>query len=186
MAVQVLRRTFTVDEYHQMIEAGVLTEDDRVELLEGEIVKMTAMGSPHAACVDRLNRLFSRQVGDAAIVRVQSPIQISEHSEPEPDIALLRPRSDFYAGSHPEPEDVLLVVEVAETSVEYDRDRKMPAYGRSGIAEAWFVDLAGELIEVYSDPSPHGYRKTRRLWRSDHVAPQALPDLELPVDDVLG
>ncbi len=186
MAVQLQRRTFTVDEYHQMIDAGVLTEDDRVELLEGEIVKMTAMGSPHAGCVDRLNRLFNRRVGDEAIVRIQSPIQLSEISEPEPDVALLRPRPDFYAESHPEPGEVLLVVEVAETSVRYDRDTKIPAYGRAGIAEAWLVDLAGEVIEVYTDPSAHGYRKTRRLWRGDSLAPQAFPGLKVAVDDVLG
>ncbi|MBS1251915.1 MAG: hypothetical protein MAG451_00949 [Anaerolineales bacterium] len=186
MAVQVLRRTFTVDEYHQMIEAGVLTEDDRVELLEGEIVGMTPIGSPHAACVKRLNHFFSDRVGNRALVSVQDPIQISEHSEPEPDAALLRPHPDFYAESHPKPEDVLLVVEVAESSVEYDRDRKIPAYGRAGIAEAWLVDLAGEVIEAYSDPSAHGYRKIRRLWRSDSLAPQVFPDLKVAVDDVLG
>lgn len=186
MAAEVLRRTFTVDEYHQMIEAGVLTEDDRVELLEGEIIKMTAMGSPHAACVDRLNRLFSKRIADEAIVRVQSPIQLSEHSEPEPDVTLLKPRPDFYAASHPKPEDVLLVVEVAETSVGIDREKKVPAYSRAGVPETWLIDLAGEVIEVYSDPSAHGYREIRRLWPRDQVAPQAFPDLELAVDSLLG
>lgn len=185
MAVQLQRRTFTVDEYHQMIEAGVLTEDDRVELLEGEIVKMTALGSPHAGCVDRLNRLFNRRVGDEAIVRIQSPIQLNEISEPEPDVALLRPRPDFYAESHPKPEEVLLVVEVAESSVEHDRDTKIPAYGRAGIEEAWLVDLVDEVIEVYTDPSPQGYRNMRRLWRGDHFAPQAFLDVELTVDALL-
>lgn len=186
MTVQVQRRTFTVDEYHQMIDAGVLTEDDRVELLEGEIVTMTAMGSPRAGCADRLNHLFNRQIRDEAIVRIQSPIQLSEFSEPEPDVALLRPRPDFYAGSHPKPEEVLLAVEVAETSVGYDRGTKIPAYGRAGIAEAWLVDLVDEVIEVYSAPSAQGYREVRRLWRGDSLTSQALPDVELAVDDVLG
>lgn len=185
MAVEVLRRTFTVEEYHQMIEAGVLTEDDRVELLEGEIVKMTALGSPHAGCVNRLNQLFSDQVRRRAIVSVQNPVQLSEHSEPEPDLALLQPRSDFYAESHPKPEEVLLVVEVAETSVGYDRETKIPAYAQAGIVEAWLVDLVAEVVEIYSDPSAHGYREIRRLWRGDSLAPQALPDVELAVDDVL-
>lgn len=186
MTVQVLRRTFTVEEYHEMARAGILSEDDRVELLEGEIIEMAPIGPRHTACVKRLNRLLSRKVNDRALVSVQDPIHLSDCSELEPDLALLHPRPDFYIHAHPEPEDVLLVVEVAETSAEYDRERKIPAYGRAGIAEAWLVDLADEIIEVYSAPSPHGYREIRRLWRGDSLAPRALPDVELTVDDVLG
>src|SRR5262245_37141744 len=117
MAVQVSRRLFTVDEYYQMAQAGILHEDDRVELIEGEIIETAAIGSRHAACVDRLNQLFSGRVAGRAIVRVQNPIRLSQRSEPQPDLALLRPRADFYATGHPGPQDVLLVVEVADTSV---------------------------------------------------------------------
>lgn len=118
MAVRLLRRSFTVEEYYRMAQAGILTEDDRVELIEGEIIKMTPLGSRHAACVDRLTQLFSARIRGQAIVRVQNPIRLSERSEPQPDLALLRFRPDFYATAHPGPQDVLMVVEVAETSVD--------------------------------------------------------------------
>ncbi|RME47171.1 MAG: Uma2 family endonuclease [Chloroflexi bacterium] len=186
MVVQVERRLFTVDEYHQMAEAGIFTEDDRVELIEGEIVEMAPIGSRHAACVDRLNRLFSNRIGERAIARVQSPVRLSEFSEPEPDLALLRPRPDFYAQAHPQPEDVLLVVEVAETSVTSDRDVKVPLYARAGIPEVWLVDLAEETVEVYREPLPRGYAKIRRVWRGDELAPHAFPDRVFTADEILG
>ena len=186
MPVQVLRHRFTVEEYHKMAQAGILGEDDRVELIEGEIVEMPPIGSRHAACVDRLNQLFSAQVGDQAIVRVQSPIRLSELSEPQPDLALLKPRPDFYAAAHPRPEDVLLMIEVAEASVDYDREVKVPLYARAGVPEVWLVDLQGEFIEVHRRPSARGYGEVRQARRGERLAPQALPKLELPVDDLLG
>jgi len=168
-----------------MAEAGILSEDDRVELIEGEIVEMSPIGSHHAACVKRLNRLFSRSVSDA-VVSVQDPIRLSEYSEPEPDLALLRPRADFYAEALPGPEDTLLVVEVMETSAQYDRERKLPLYAEAGIPEVWLVDLAAECIEVYRRPSPDGYEDVRRRCRGERLSPQAFPDVELAVDEVLG
>lgn len=135
MSVQLLRRSFTVEEYHRMAEAGILREDDRVELLEGEIVEMTPIGSRHAACVDRLNQLGVRGVGPRAIVRVQSPVRLGERSEPQPDLTLLRARPDFYAHAHPGPADVLLIIEVAEASADADRTVKMPLYARAAIPE---------------------------------------------------
>ena len=130
MAVELRRYRFTTTEYDRMAEAGVLGEDDRVELIEGEILEMSPMGRRHAACVDRLTRLLVRGVGDAAIVRVQNPIVLSDHNEPQPDLALLRPRVDFYTAEHPGPEDALLVVEVSDSSVEYDRQIKVPLYAQ--------------------------------------------------------
>ncbi|HEY7911893.1 MAG TPA: Uma2 family endonuclease, partial [Blastocatellia bacterium] len=118
MSVQVEKWVFTVDEYHRMSEAGILTEADRVELIEGEIIKMSPIGKQHAACVKRLNAILSRKVGDAAIISVQDPIRLDDYSEPEPDVALLRPRDDFYSGELPGAEDVFLIIEVADTSVE--------------------------------------------------------------------
>ena len=185
MSMQLLKRRFTVDEYHRMAEAGILSEDDRVELIDGEIVEMVPIGSRHAACVDRLTRLFTSQVGDQAIVRVQSPIRLGRRSEPQPDIALLRPRADFYASAHPGPEDVLLVVEVAETSVEADREVKLSLYGRAGVLEAWLVDLSGEIIEVHRNPSPDGYRSVQQFTRGQTLSPQAFPDLGLLVERIL-
>jgi Uma2 family endonuclease len=169
-----------------MAQAGILTEDDRVELIEGEIIKMTPVGSRHAACVDRLTHRFSASVRGQAIVRVQNPIRLSERSESQPDLALLRFRPDFYASFHPGRQDVLLVVEVAETSVDLDREIKLPLYARSGIAEAWLVDLAGEQVEVYRRPTRQGYEEVQRVRRGARVRSQALPDLDLGVDEILG
>jgi Uma2 family endonuclease len=186
MAIELSRRLFTVHEYYQMAQAGILTEDDRVELIEGEIVQMAAIGSCHAACVDRLNQLFSARVAGRAIVRVQNPVRLSDYSEPQPDLALLRPRADFYAAAHPGPLDVLLLVEVADTSAGIDRAAKMPLYARAGIPEAWLVDLPANRVEAHCQPTPQGYQEVRSLGRGIRLAIEAFPDLTLSVDDILG
>lgn len=185
-AVRLLKRLFTVEEYHRMVQAGILTEDDRAELIEGEIIEMAPIGSRHAACVDRLNHLFGGRLGRRSIVRVQNPIRLGEHSEPQPDVTLLRPRADFYARAHPGSEEVLLLVEVAETSPEYDRDVKLPLYARAGIAEVWLVVLSEEGIEIYRQPSSQGYGEVRRVGRGGSLAPLEFPELVLAVDEVLG
>ena len=186
MSVQVPRRLFTTTEYYQMARAGILAEDEQVELLQGEILEMTPIGSRHAACVDRLNRLFNVRLGQRAIVRVQSPIHLSEYSEPEPDLVLLEPRADFYVQAHPEPEDVLLLVEVAETSVEYDRQVKVPLYVQSGILEVWLIDVLGACVEVYRNPGPQGYGEVRRHGPDQSLVPHAFLDLNVAVNEILG
>ena len=186
MAPPLTRRRFTVDEYHRMAEAGILGEDDRVELLDGEVVEMTPIGPRHAGGVNRLNRIFTARLGERAVVCVQNPIVLGRHWEPQPDLVLLRPRDDFYTGAHPRPGDVLLTVEIAETSLEGDRRVKVPAYARSGVPEAWLLDLPGDRLEAHRDPGPEGYRDVRALARGERVAPEALPDLELSVDELLG
>jgi Uma2 family endonuclease len=186
MAVQLLKRLFTVEEYHRMAEAGILSEDDRVELIEGEIVRMSPIGSRHAACVGRLTQQLVVQVGGRAIVRVQNPIRLGEHSEPQPDLALLRPRADFYAEAHPGPEDTLLIVEVSETSAAPDLEVKVPLYARFGVPEVWLVDLAGERLEVFRNPSPQGYQDLRILRGGEVITPLLLPDLSLAVEAILG
>ena len=186
MATQVIRRRFTANEYNLMAQAGILHEDDRVELLEGEIVEMAAIGSRHAACVKRLNRILSEGLGGRAIVGVQDPVRLGEHSEPQPDLTLLRPRPDFYSDSHPESSDVMLLVEVADTSEGYDREVKMPLYARYGIPEVWLVDLSSRSIEVYRDPVPEGYRDIQLAMPGLRITPQAFLDLELVVGDVFG
>ena len=169
-----------------MVQAGILGEDDRVELLEGEIVEMAPIGSGHAACVDRLTHLLVRQFAEKSIIRVQNPVHLGERSEPQPDLALLRSRPDFYAKAHPGPEDILLLVEVAETSVELDRDVKLPLYARAGVPEVWLVDLPGERIEVYRKPTPQGYQEVRQVRRGERVASQAFPDIGLAGEEILG
>lgn len=186
MAVPLLRRAFTVDEYYRMAQAGILTEDDRVELLEGEIVEMTPIGPRHAVCVNRLNRDLGRSLGDRAIVQVQGPIRLGPYSEPQPDVSLLRPPLERYAQSHPGREDVLLVIEVADTTVEEDRARKIPLYARAGIRETWLVVLPDQVIEVYRTPTPEGYRDIRALGRGQSLAPESFSDLTLTVDQILG
>lgn len=186
MPVPVKRRLFTVEEYHRLAQAGILGEDDRVELLEGEIVEMAPIGSRHAGTVNRLNRLLSHLVGDLAVVAVQNPIRIGEHSEPQPDLALLHPRPDFYASAHPQPADVLLLVEVAEATASYDREVKVPIYARAAIPEVWLVDLERERIEVFRQPSPQGYGEALTLGRGQRLSPLLLPHISLAVDDILG
>lgn len=186
MATQIERRRFTVDEYHRMVEAGILTEGDRVELIEGEIVAMSPIGGRHAACVRRLVRLLERQLGAEALVDSQNPIRIDPDGEPQPDVAVLRPQQDYYEHEHPRPADVFLVVEVAETSLAYDRQIKLPIYATAEIPEAWLVDLAGQTLERHTDPREGAYLQLARAGPGDTLASIALPLASLDVDAVLG
>jgi Uma2 family endonuclease len=148
---------------------------------------MTPIGPRHASVVDRTTRLFSRWVGERAVVRVQSPIDLGGlSSEPQPDVVLLTARADFYATAHPRPEDVLLVVEVMDASADRDRRLKLPLYARAALREVWLVDLDAERIEAYRQPEPDGYRQTRVLRRGESTTVEALPDLAIRVDDILG
>lgn len=186
MTVDATRRVFSVDEYRRMGEAGILTEDDRVELIEGEIVQRTPVGSRHAACVARLTRVLAGTIGDRAIVWVQNPIRLSDLSEPEPDLALLRARDDFYASAHPGPEAVLLVIEVGDSSRSFDADTKAPLYARHGIPELWLVDLETGRVTVHRDPSPDGYRSVEPKTGNDPLSPEAFPGIRLTVPAIVG
>lgn len=186
MPVAAARRLFTVEEYYEMAHSGILSEEDRVELLAGEIVEMSPIGSRHAACVDRLNQILIQQITGLATVRVQNPIRLSPYSEPEPDLALLRPREDFYAQAHPEPEDVFLVIEVAETSVETDREVKLPLYAEAGIPELWIFDLNAGSVEVYRNPVEMAYSVIERYTPKQQLSPQAFPEVKVDLEDILG
>lgn len=179
-------RRFSVSEYYRMAEAGILQEDDRVELIEGEIVQMSPIGRFHASNVDRLTYLFVTRVGDIAQVRVQNPLRLGEYSEPGPDFTLLVPRPDFYASGHPSPEDVLLLVEVADSSLEYDREVKIPLYARAGIREVWLADLSAGTISIFRDPTADGYRTVRTLGRGESISTLAFPGREFAVVELLG
>ena len=185
MAVQPAARRFTVEEYHRTADAGVFGEDDRVELLEGEIVEMAPIGSRHAACVRRLNEVFGERLRGRAIVAVQDPVRLGEHSEPQPDVALLRRREDRYTAAHPGPQDVLLVVEVADTSAAWDRERKVPLYAQAGVPEVWVVDLVAGAVHTYRGPAGGAYAEADRVGPGDHVAPEAFPDAAVDVADLL-
>lgn len=186
MTVKVQKHLFTVEEFQRMGEAGIFREDDRVELMGGEIVEMTPVGSRHAACVKRFIHILSQRIRGKAILGVQDPVRLGTHSEPQPDITLLKPRPDFYVQAHPGPEDVFLVIEVADTSLEYDRLTKAPSYARAGVPETWIVNLEAETVEICRDPTPEGYRDMRSVKRGESVSSLSLPDLAVSVDDVLG
>ncbi len=180
------RRPFTVGEYYRMAEADILTEEDRVELIAGQIVAMSPIGSRRAACVDRLNGLLHRQPGSAFIVRVQSPIALDAYSEPEPDLVLLRPRTDFYADAHPAASDVLLAIEVADTSVDYDREVKLPLYAHAGLPEVWLIDLQKGHIEVYARPQGGAYQQRVEVTADATLTSPTIPQLALAAADLLG
>lgn len=186
MSVQLERHYFNVSEFSRMGEVGIFSEDDRVELIEGEIVKISPIGSRHAACVDRTNKLLNRLAGQTVIIRVQNPIVLDEYSEPQPDITLLRPKADFYAQAHPTPADILLVVEAADSTVESDRKVKVPLYARAGIPQTLVVNLPADLIESYSEPVGGVYRKIQHAGRGESIEIAELPGLALSVDAILG
>jgi hypothetical protein len=178
------RHRFDVDEYHAMVRAGILMEGDRIELIDGEIVEMHTIGSRHLACVIRLNHLLVPPLAGRARVSIQGSMRLDRYSEPEPDVLVLRPRADDYASAHPGPADVLLAIEVADTSLAYDRTVKLPLYARAGIAEVWIVDLEARAVEVHREPSADGYRRFE-LVRERRIVPAAFPDLELELADIL-
>lgn len=186
MPVKLLRRKFTVEQYHQMAQSGILKEEDRVELLGGEIVDMSPIGRRHAACVKRLNALFNQRLADTVIVGVQDPVELANNSEPQPDIALLRLRDDFYEAENPQVKDVLLLVEVADTTIEFDREVKIPLYAEAGISEVWVVDINEQCLEVYLQPSLKGYQVIQKYYRGQSLTIQAFPDVRFTVDEVLG
>ena len=186
MSLQIAKRWFTVAEYDRMGETGILTEDDRVELVEGEIIEISPIDRRHAACIGRLTNLFGRLLAEIAIVWVQNPIVLNDYSEPQPDIALLKRRVDFYEPSLPTPDDVLLVIEVADTTIEYDRQIKVPLYARAGIAEVWIVNLVDEQIEIYAQPVNDAYQSRREARRGETINSPDIFNLMVGVDDILG
>jgi len=184
----VLRHRFTVDDYHRMAEAGILAEDDRVELIEGEIVEMSPIGRRRQACLDKMTALLAGWLAGRAIVRIQGPVRLSQFSEPQPDLLLLRPRADYYASVDAGPDDVLLLIEVADASLAYDREVKAPLYARAGLTEYWILDLQSDRLLVFRDPDSGAgrYRCVDCLAHDERIAPLAFPDLEILVADLLA
>jgi Uma2 family endonuclease len=180
------RRRLDVDVYYKMAEAGILTDPRHVELIDGELIDMAAIGSPHAAVTNRLARLFARALRDeAALVNVQSPLRLDPYNEPQPDVMFLRPRADDYRTSHPSAADVLLLVEVSETSLAYDRGIKPSLYARFGVPEVWIVDLLGNAVEVYRDPKEGAYASRGRLT-DGLLAPALVPGATIDVSGLLA
>jgi len=181
-----LRGPFTVDDYHRMVDVGLLDEDSRVELLDGLIVLMNPIGTPHQGCVNRLADLFFRAAAGRVTVSVQGPVRLDRRSEPQPDLAILPYRKDGYAERHPGPGDALLLIEVMDSSGSRDRRLKVPLCARAGIRELWLVDLQEGRIEVCREPGPEGYASIRRVSRGEQLTPHLLEDVTLSADDILG
>ena len=184
-AAQPTRRRFTVAEYYAMAEAGILAPDERVELLDGDVILMAAVLDWHAFVVDWLNENLMLPLQGRAQVRIQNPTRLNDYSEPEPDVMLLRRRDDFYRSGHPAPADVLLLIEVSDSSLSFDRGQKLTRYAAAGIPEAWIVNRPDRRIESYADPTGNEYATVRYYEPGESISPQAFPDIALEVDHIV-
>jgi Uma2 family endonuclease len=180
------RRKLSADQFEQMGRTGILGPDARVELIEGEMIEMAPIGSRHAAAVAFLSMHFTRAVGDAALVWIQNPLRLADDSEPQPDVMLLRPSADRYRSAHPRPQDVLLLVEVADTTLAFDRETKLPLYARHGVPEVWILNLDAERLEVHREPGAGGYRRKLERGATESIAAVALPIAALQVGAVFA
>jgi Uma2 family endonuclease len=186
MSAALDKYSFTAEEFERLGEAGILRQDARLELIEGEIVEMSPIGSGHAARVNFLSMLLNRVFGVSHIVATQNPIRLSDFSEPQPDVSLLRRRDDYYGDGHPTPADALLVIEVADTTVVKDRTVKIPLYARAGLAEAWLVNLPEEVVEVYSHPVAGSYQRAEVFGRGEEARSHTVEGLAVSVSELLG
>jgi Uma2 family endonuclease len=180
----VTRRRFNVAEYYRMAEAGILHEDDHVELIDGELIQMAASGAKHAACVDALNELMLGLVRGQARVRTQNPIHLNDLTEPQPDLVVAR--LGRYRQAHPTPADILVLIEVADSSLDYDHDVKLPLYAKAGIAEIFVVDTVHDVVERHIEPVDGQYRHVVSAGRGETLMSTVLPAVILPVDVALG
>jgi len=180
------RVRFSVADFYRMGELGLFAPDERIELIDGELVKMPPFGPGHAGCVDEFADLLRVRLPDTVIVRTQNPIRLHDQAEPDPDIAVVVRRSGYYRAGHPSPSDVLLVIEVADSSLAYDLGIKAPMYAAAGIAEYWVVDLTGRQMVVLREPQDGQYQSEQTLTASDILRPLAFPDVSIAVTDALA
>jgi Uma2 family endonuclease len=180
------RKIFTVKDYHKMIDAGVFVGNSDYELIEGEIIKKMTQGDYHISCINRLNRILSRVCGDDVIVSVQNAVVISNISEPEPDVTLLKFREDFYASGKATAADVLLLIEVSDSTVGYDRTVKARLYAEAEVAEFWLVNLPRQILEVYTEPQNGKYKVVKKYEKNKTVSPALLPEIKIKVSDIIG
>ncbi len=186
MQIEATKKLFTVDEYYRMAEAGILTPDDRVELIDGEILEMSPIGSRHLACVIRANQVLTAALAGKALISVQNPLRLSNYTEPEPDMVVLKPRSDYYAAQKPLGGDAYLVIEVADTTLRYDRNVKLPYYAAAGVHEVWIENLEEDLLQVYRNPGGKSYKTSLTLRRGESASLDAFPDIVFKIEDFLG
>jgi len=186
MPTETSRKRFTVDEYYRMADAGILAPGDRVELIDGEIIQMSPIGDRHLGCVNATTEIFIAAFKGRAVISGQNPVQLSDFTEPQPDIVLLKPRKDFYRGKHPEATDALLDVEVSDTTLAYDRDVKLSHYAAAGIPEVWIEDLNSDRIVVFRNPVDGVYQIRLVLGREESISVQVFPETVFTVSDFLG
>lgn len=179
-------RKFTIEEYHNFIETGVFKSEERIELWEGEFVEMSPIGMRHAACVNFLIEFLRDILGKSVIISPQNPIVLNDFTEPQPDIALLRRREDFYRNENATAADVLIAMEIADTTLKYDRETKFPRYAASGIAEAWLIDLENDRVEIHGEPNEFGYSLVKILHRGQTAESTVLPEIKITIDEILG
>ncbi len=179
------RLRFTVDEYYKMVELGMLKDYEKAEIIEGELIQKMAIGDRHAFIVDTLTKFFIKNVSDDVLVRAQNPVRLSDYDESEPDLALAD-LNKFDGKRHPRPEEVILLVEVSDSTVKYDRNKKLPLYAEAAIPEVWVVNLPNEIVEVHTQPSVGLYQFVKIFKRGEIVQSEALPELNLEVDKILG
>jgi Uma2 family endonuclease len=184
MPIALIKKRFTADEYQRMGQVGILS-DRRVELIAGEVLAMTPIGSRHNACVSSATHALVRAVGNDAIVLPQGSVRLDLYHEPQPDLALLRPRADFYAARLAGPQDILLIIEIADSSVEYDRELKASLYAEYQIPEYWLADLTANVVSRYSEPEGRAFRKVESYRRGESIAPALLPSCVIAVDALL-
>lgn len=186
MSVQTVQLRFSVEDYYRLIELGMLRDVERAEIIEGELIKRMPTGKRHASCVKRLDEFLRDILGKTVTYSVQDPVRLDEFNEPMPDLALLKRREDFYLEKQAMGEDVLLIVEVSDTTLDYDRNRKIPLYAKVRIPEVWIVNLQNGTIEVHTQPGDYSYSLVKVLRRGEEVKSETLPEISLRVDEILG
>ena len=185
MIAKPVRRRLTADDFDRMCSAGILTADDRVELIDGELIEMPPMGPAHTGIVNRLAEILHLRLGDAAKLRVQSSLRLSNHTQPEPDLAVVKPDPRHYLLRHPRPPDILLAIEVADSSLDYDRKQKVPRYAAAGVAEVWLVDVGKKQITIYREPSASGYGQSRTAAWAEEIVATSVQGLRLTFEEFL-
>jgi Uma2 family endonuclease len=185
MATEVSKRLFTVEDYHRMVDAGILSEDDRVELIHGEVLAMSPIGPRHSAAVLRATQYLVRSAGDRAIVGVQGSVRLDQYDEPQPDLYLLRPKNDFYASGHAGPSDILLIIEVADSSLRFDQTIKRDLYAETGVPEYWISDIENECVITHTDLREGKYMEVHQFSRGSTLTPRLLQECRIPVDVLL-
>jgi len=179
------RLRFTVDEYYKMIELGMLKDYEKAEIIEGELIQKMPIGKKHSAVVEKLNEILRDRLGKSVSLRNQQPVRFGKYNEPEPDLAILHRREDFYANTRPVPKDVLILIEVSDATLKYDRDTKLTLYAEAGVPEAWIVNLPNDIIEIHQKPSVGIYQLTKIFKRGEQIESEILPDLKLEVNEIL-